>query len=95
LANSIPGHATIEIFGFKWTNDIRAPRISTDKDSKLNTKEFRKLWNKIVYDYSGCEWTFPSERLVALSGVARYIEQLLDIEYCAGLWRIDLIRGLL
>jgi hypothetical protein len=70
-------------------------RISADENKKLNTKEFRELWREIAWDYSDYDLTFLSDKLIVLSGVAKYTEQLLHIEYCAGLWRIDLVRGLL
>lgn len=52
-------------------------------------------WVRIVRLYSQCKLTKAEDRLVALSGVARHIQQQTDDEYVAGLWRNSLLRGLL
>jgi hypothetical protein len=87
-------YAAVEIFGFKRADEIGTLRISSDENIGLHTTTFNRLWSRIVTDYSGCDLTFPSDRLVALSGITKHMEQLLNLEYCAGLWRHDLIRGL-
>jgi hypothetical protein len=46
----------------------------------------RRLWVGIVEIYTKCNLTFPTDKLVALSGIARIIEPALDDKYCAGLW---------
>jgi hypothetical protein len=86
---------SIEVFGFHRTNDVESVHISTDEKDELNTTTFRQLWEHIVSNYSGCQLTFPSDRLVALSGIAKHMEQLLKIDYCAGLWAFDLLSGLI
>ncbi|KAF2792568.1 hypothetical protein K505DRAFT_221470, partial [Melanomma pulvis-pyrius CBS 109.77] len=52
------------------------------------------LWAGIVAMYSKCELTYGTDKLVALSGVAKLMEQALDDEYCAGLWKSHLITEL-
>jgi len=86
--------AGIEIFGSKWSNGFKPPCISTDKNATLNMTSFRSLWRKITAEYSQCNLTFGSDKLIALSGIAKHMEQLLDIEYCAGLWGHDIVQGL-
>jgi hypothetical protein len=86
--------AAVEIFGSKRTDGIEPLRLSTDKKVELNTATFRGLWRKMVREYSLCNLTYPSDKLIALSGVAKHMEQLLDIEYCAGIWSFDLVQGL-
>jgi len=49
----------------------------------------RELWTWIIQDYSARDLTFPSDKLVALSGLARRIQGLTGDEYFAGLWRKD------
>lgn len=44
-------------------------------------------WFRIVRIYSQCRLTKAEDRLVALSGVARYFHQQTGDEYVAGLWR--------
>jgi hypothetical protein len=87
--------ASIEVFGFRQTDDSESVRISTDENNKLNTNTFRELWKHIVSKYNRCDLTFPSDKLVALSGIAKHMEQLLKIDYWAGLWAFDLIPELI
>lgn len=86
--------AGIESFGSKGADGIESIRISTDKNATLNIASFRDLWRKICAEYSLRNLTFPSDKLIALSGVAKHMERLLDIEYCAGLWGHDVVQGL-
>ncbi|KAH6851534.1 heterokaryon incompatibility protein-domain-containing protein [Alternaria rosae] len=84
----------IEIFGSNGTAGIEPLRISTDKNAILNRDSFNSLWIKLVSEYSLCNLTFSNDKLIALSGVAKHMERLLDIEYCAGLWGHDIVQGL-
>lgn len=47
----------------------------------------RALWTWIVQDYSARDLTFASDKLVAISGLARKIWSLNGDQYYAGLWR--------
>ncbi|KAH8646485.1 heterokaryon incompatibility protein-domain-containing protein, partial [Tricladium varicosporioides] len=53
------------------------------------------VWSKIVEDYSSRSLTVWSDRLPALSGLAKELELLTKCEYVAGLWRTDILMGLL
>lgn len=51
-------------------------------------------WNSVVTWYSECDLTYPEDKLVALSGIARsYMDKTWD-EYFAGLWRHNLVSQL-
>ncbi|KAE9373586.1 HET-domain-containing protein [Stipitochalara longipes BDJ] len=50
----------------------------------------RKEWKTIVGIYSGCSIKFGKDKLVALSGLARLMQEESSVEYLAGLWRKDL-----
>lgn len=56
---------------------------------------FARSWLKIVADYGGMKLTYESDRLIALAGVAKTIEQSRGFTYVAGtwkeLWPIDLL----
>jgi hypothetical protein len=54
-----------------------------------------KIWRNIVGIYTKCNLTFPSDKLVALSGVAKSMKQAFNDGYCAGLWRRDLVADLM
>ena len=51
-------------------------------------------WFAIVEDYTGRNLTVQSDVLPALSGLANAFQNLLRDEYCAGLWKSDIIRGM-
>lgn len=51
-------------------------------------------WFAVVKDYTGRDLTVQSDILPALSGLASAFQNLLRDEYCAGLWKNDIIRGM-
>jgi len=55
-----------------------------------------RLWYELVEGYSSRQLKYHSDRLVAISGLAaRYGSALGNDQYLMGLWRADIIRGLL
>ncbi|KAI8635305.1 heterokaryon incompatibility protein-domain-containing protein [Xylariaceae sp. FL1651] len=56
------------------------------------------LWYDIVAIYSSCSLTRRTDKLIAISGIARELRTRLnvsDADYVAGLWRQNLLYGLL
>lgn len=51
-------------------------------------------WFAIVTDYTGRNLNIQSDILPALSGLASTFEKLLRDDYCAGLWKNDIVRGM-
>jgi hypothetical protein len=69
--------------------------ISLDYPLMSHSDTFR-LWYDLVEDYTQRRFTKISDRLVAISGLARiYGDMIRNPTYVAGLWKEDLIRGLL
>jgi hypothetical protein len=69
--------------------------ISLDYPLMTNPETFR-LWYDLVEDYTQRLFTNFGDRLVAISGLARiYGDMSRNPTYVAGLWKEDLIRGLL
>lgn len=55
-----------------------------------------QLWYELVEEYSPRHFTHVEDRLVALSGLAKKFGNIIqDEQYVAGLWKQDLLRGLL
>ena len=52
-------------------------------------------WSRILYKYTSCQLTFSTDRLIALSGIARKINESRPCDYMAGLWSKDLPHCLL
>jgi hypothetical protein len=64
--------------------------VSLGRDWKLE-----ELWPHIVRLYSMGKLTYGTDKLIALSGVAKWYQDQRDDQYLAGLWKNDLARGLL
>ncbi|KAF5007405.1 hypothetical protein FDECE_6253 [Fusarium decemcellulare] len=52
-------------------------------------------WRRMVETYSACALTFPSDKLIAVSAIAKQIAAVFQDEYVAGLWRRFLEADLL
>lgn len=53
------------------------------------------LWRKILQDYSQRQWTYASDRVIALQGLADQIGAVLQDECNLGVWKRDALRSLL
>ena len=56
---------------------------------------FRRAWSIIVGNYSKSRLTISSDKLIALSGVAKHFANKYNVEYLAGIWRGHLHLALL
>jgi hypothetical protein len=45
------------------------------------------IWHELLHSYLRCDLTFSKDRLAAMGAIAEYFASLLQVEYCAGLWR--------
>ncbi len=61
---------------------------------KIKVPGVYMLWYDMVQRYSLRQITFESDRLPALGGIARIIQEGSHSNYVAGLWKEDLIKGL-
>jgi hypothetical protein len=48
------------------------------------------IWSRIVTSYSGCNLTYETDKLVAISGLAMRLSTRMGARYCAGLWERSL-----
>src|SRR5690349_15053849 len=51
-------------------------------------------WRISVETFSSASLTYESDKLIAISGVARELYKILNCRYLAGLWHTDLIHQL-
>ena len=65
-----------------------------DSESSPNLYTYH-VWNKIVAAYTAGELTVASDKFVALSGLAKKMQALLQDDYLAGLWKGTLSSDLL
>jgi hypothetical protein len=70
------------------------PRILQGYASLKKEKLRPSMWTSIVEEYSSCHLTNATDKLVAISGIARHIQQYNHDQYVAGMWRKDLARHL-
>lgn len=77
---------------FKDLNPCLHSPANNNSDSMIAVYQ---IWTRIVRAYTACDLTFPGDKLVALSAVAKVIADRLQDEYVAGMWRRFLERELL
>ena len=53
-----------------------------------------QLWPRIVETYTQCMLSFPGDKLIALSGIAKLMRSIIQDEYVAGMWRRYLVSEL-
>lgn len=56
---------------------------------------FYTCWYRIVTEFTGRDLTYEEDRLSAIAGIAKRFGGVVDDTYHAGLWRRDMITGLL
>lgn len=72
----------------------RGEVVKASFDSRRDKSWWLGYWYRILRTYFDTELTFPSDKLPAISGLAKKMQSLLGYHYLAGLWREDLARGL-
>jgi hypothetical protein len=89
-------HRASETFPNRFdTGTVTIPGIlSRLREPELSVQRLLEVWDSIVSDYSQGKLTYWSDKLVAISGIARLITQQLDMHYLAGLWREYMVRQL-
>ncbi|WAO87542.1 Hypothetical protein NCS54_00485500 [Fusarium falciforme] len=56
-----------------------------------DTAACHRVWNRVPGIYSRCTLTYPEDKLVAISGIARYLKTfLVDDVYVMGIWALDI-----
>lgn len=58
-------------------------------------KEQYDLWYRAVEEYSRRDLSVAKDKLPAISALAQVFQELIEDEYLAGIWRGDLLRGLM
>lgn len=92
--------------GFKedWDLDTpKMPKFHNDESEKsigskkISVEQLKRMcnWYLLVSQYTHRKLTFASDRLPALAGVAKHFHEKTGYLYVAGLWKEDLMTGLL
>lgn len=75
----------------------RARSMDASDQMKLEEKHTARayeFWTSIVRGYSRCNLPKGSDKLIAVSGVAKKLQPPLDDNFVTGLWRKQLAHGL-
>jgi hypothetical protein len=78
-----------------YRNDFLPPFRGPLLDVENSLQSALQSWYNVLADYTNRNLTFSSDKLVAISGIAKVVGNFLRDEYFAGLWRKSLPQGLL
>jgi hypothetical protein len=70
-------------------------RVEVPDDTADSTEATYSAWYQLVKMYTKRQLTFDNDRLPAIVAFAKRFQAHLGDQYCAGLWRGDLLQGLL
>jgi hypothetical protein len=65
------------------------------KVDSASAVDLHNFWSKMVVYYSNCHLTVDTDRLIAISGIAKRLQAILSEEYYAGIWQSKLPQCLL
>jgi hypothetical protein len=72
------------------------PRYRIDHGAgHIDAPELYNFWGKLVEYYSTCSLTFDTDKLIAISGIAKTLQGTLHDTYYAGMWKSQLPQSLL
>jgi hypothetical protein len=82
--------------GFKTDDELAATVADFEMGSSQKDRSGRLLqqWHKIVEHYSASGLTFKSDKLIAISGMAKMFQRQLGVDYIAGMWKSNFIQEL-
>ncbi|PMD50910.1 HET-domain-containing protein [Hyaloscypha bicolor E] len=78
--------------GEAFSHPPSSRRLATKKNQgpldMLNEEKFSHTWGHTVHQYTSSGLTFPEkDKILAISSMAQYLQEVWSDEYCAGLWR--------
>lgn len=79
--------------GFRF-NPIRGDSPLPMSLKYMTSQNALEFWHCMICSYSKAEITEPSDKLVAISGIAKFCQPTFKAEYLAGLWKSNLTQNL-
>ncbi|KAL7934928.1 heterokaryon incompatibility domain-containing protein [Trichoderma chlorosporum] len=70
-----------------WTYYYVPKRIKANHQEVFSTEELMEAWEDILERYTHAKLTFRSDLLPALSGIAKYLQDLSGATYLTGIWK--------
>ncbi|KAM7185989.1 Heterokaryon incompatibility protein (HET) domain containing protein [Naviculisporaceae sp. PSN 640] len=89
-----PTWNTVGLVGIAQAERLKSMQ-KVNQDTWITRHDDRQLWKNIVRNYSKREMTNLSDKLVALSGVAKYMKRKFDDIYVCGLWKQNIANEVL
>ena len=93
-------HRACEAFPFDLPDVIHCdflPKLSAIRTARANVRppfgpppNIPNIWGTIVSNYSRCQLTNQTDKLIALSGLAKRLEGQISGGYVAGLWKANI-----
>ncbi|KAI1444678.1 HET-domain-containing protein [Annulohypoxylon stygium] len=81
--------------GFKLTNPASSYAVDKEERARMRS-EILNLWYKpMLWDFSRRLLTNPYDIFAAMSGIAQLAQMSIRSRYLAGIWEVDMVRGLL
>jgi Heterokaryon incompatibility protein (HET) len=80
-----------ELFSLGDSSSMRRFELS-EGSSRLYDPHFPlsealyEVWDDIIKKYSGCQLTYPTDRLHAISGVSRHLKPIMNDQHIVGMW---------
>ena len=79
-----------------WSKRLTASVFGVKPHGNVNIRKNQlETWKGLMLEYSSRELTMLEDRLPALAGIAKELEQAWGDMYCAGLWRNCLLQHLI
>ncbi|KAL7911367.1 HET domain-containing protein [Trichoderma velutinum] len=69
-----------------WTYYYVPKRLMADVNETLSTEELVDAWGDVLERYTNASLTFQSDLLPALSGIAKYLQEISGATYLTGIW---------
>ncbi|KAF7678836.1 hypothetical protein GT037_002584 [Alternaria burnsii] len=82
----LTAHHQDNSFKFSTYDYHHQPLVGDRAQPMIRGNEYMHTWLTILEQYTKCRLTFPKDKLVAISGIARLFCEPLADTYCAGLW---------
>ncbi|PQE18317.1 heterokaryon incompatibility protein [Rutstroemia sp. NJR-2017a WRK4] len=57
-------------------------------------EQLARWWHRIMEDYSDCMLSYPSDKLIAIAGIAELFQKLTGDQFVAGLWKSSILETL-
>lgn len=100
LPGNSPAHPILQLKNFHGDHDVNSGNVGGWRRQLVDTGIWGAAahglvaWNQAVSYYSKCELTYVSDKLVAISGIARQLRPQIGSTYLAGLWEGTLLTDL-